>query len=773
MITIIADPHHYQAELSDPLRVSGPGDYVRARSAIRHALDHGQPLIVHVTDRLLLHWLDDLADYEGIAWQHIAPEADYRRLFGTDPTPLFTSELLIALDIASMNAPPSGREIEPAAWVLSERLHPLWAVPQGSRGHLAQLLAWTLKHADSLATHLQPLVQQCLTAWANADSAYTALRAGSLAGDATNLIRRAALQRYDTTWLHEQGLAELPVVVPPSEPALWISALKALAPAIERYWRERMAQSTPNVPMIQAAIERMSGWSDVELRAIERMLRRDAALLDLSLIQSLRRRFADLPEAAATIDELESFVPPARPALPQNEWSDEQWLQWATNDYIPYFTWTVRAQQPRDHQQACALAYEMWLAQRYPHWLTSVGSPLITSQFTHMRDLITAQPNAVVVWLVVDGMTWWQGRTLREICRHHGLHPQRYEAAVAILPSLTDISKRGLTTGMAITEQPRSTIAQAAREKLERAGVRAYIGYHAHEALEALRGAEPPRCLIWFANTLDQLAHDSSNFPDDLTVRGYLEGLARSLARMRTTCIERGLLFHVLVGSDHGSTLLPHGTPTRRLPQAAREVVDVWEDTEDQRATRPASARAALVTDTHRLQIDQPDDWHYLARLPYQLPQDYIVTRGYAAIGRRPAGWTHGGLTPEETIVSLMHLAPEPLVIQNLSVTITGQVRSRQAGILTLALVNPNSAPLDQVVIQIANLAPVTIERVAAGERYQTAVALPARDIEGTELSLTWELEGGVLGVEHRQQGEARIAVRRLQTEDSFDDLFG
>jgi PglZ domain len=773
MITIIADAHAYHTEPPGALCASGPRDYVRARSAIRGALDQGRSLTVYVTDRLLLHWLDDLTDYEGIHWQRIAPEADYRRLFGADPAPPFTPDLLIALDIASMNAPPPGIEIDPAGWMLGEHLHALWASPQGSLAHLGQLLGWALKHADRLATYLHPLMQRRLTVWASHHPAYAALRAGSLATDATNLIRCSALHRYDTAWLREQGLAGLPVVAPALDGALWISALSDLAPSIERYWRERMVQSTPNVEFIQAAIECMSGWSGVELRAIERVLRHDASLLDRSLVHVLRRRFATLPEAAATLDELEALVPPARPALPQGEWSDEQWLQWATNDYMPYFTWTVRSHQPRDHQQACALAYEMWLAQRYPYWLTIVGSPLITSQFTLLRDLLNAQPNTVVVWLVVDGMTWWQGRMLREICQYQGLYPQRYEAGVALLPSLTDISKRALVTGMAITQPPRGSIVQAAREKLERAGVRGYVGYDAREILEALQSAEPPQCLIWFANMLDQLAHDRPDFADDSTVRGYLEGLGRNLVRMRTTCIERGQSFHVLIGSDHGSTLLPFGAPTRRLPPATREVVDVWEDAGDQYDTSSASARAVLVSDVHRLQIDQPDDWHHLAQLPYQLPQDYLVPRGYAAIGRRPSGWTHGGLTPEETIVPLMHLTPEPLVIQSLSITISGQVRSRQGGSLTILLVNPNPAPLDKMVIRIADLAPVSIEHIAAAGRYETTITLPARAIEGTELPLAWELEGSVLGVEHRQQGEARIAVRRLQTEDRFDDLFG
>ena len=773
MITIIADPHAYQATPEGALHATKPSDYVQARIAIRRALDNGARLTVHVTDHLLVYWLADLAEYAEVAWEPVAPEADYRRLFGTEPPPLFTPALLIKLDIASINAPPPGLALEPSGWMLGQRLHSLWSYPQGNTAHLSQLLTWTLTLTEPPAPYLHPLMQQRLTLWADAHPAYAALRAGSLATDASHLIRCVALQRYDPTWLRAQGFTEAPLDGLTLTSTLWSAVLRELAPVLERYWRERIAQATPQLAFVQTALERMSGWSGVELHAIVGVLQREASLLNPSVLQALRQRFAELPEAAASLDELEALVPPAQPALPQAAWSDEQWLRWATNDYMPYFTWTVRAHQPREYQQTCALAYETWLAQRYPHWLTSVGSPLITRQFTLMRDLLGAQPNTVVVWLIVDGMTWWQGRILQEICRHQGLYLQRYEIGVALLPSLTDISKRALVTGMAISAPPHGSIAQAAREKLERVGVRGYVGYNAHEALETLRSAEPPQCLIWLDNTLDHLAHERPDFAVDGAVRGHLEDLGRKLGQLRAACIERGQHFHALIGSDHGGTLLPVGAPTRRLPQATREVVDVWETVGESGVSGPTSARAALVNAGQQFHIDQPETWHHLERIAYQLPQDYLVVRGYAAIARRPSGWTHGGLTPEETLVPLMHLAPQPLDIQPLILTLSGQVRVRQASQLTLVLLNPNPAPFDPTTLQIADLAPVKLTRVAAGGRYETTLTLAARAIEGVELTLTWELRGSILGVDHRQHGEARIAVRRLQTGGSFDEMFG
>jgi hypothetical protein len=773
MITIVVDLHAYQSEPPDALPASSAKDYVHMRSSIRRALDEGRSLTVYVTDPLLLHWLADLVEYDGIEWRHVAPETDYRRVFGEDPSPPFTPDLIIALDLAGINAPPLGSTVDPAGWVLGERLHPLWAAAQGSPAHLAHLLGWVLKNADKLEPHLLPLIQRRLAVWARDEAVYAALRAGSLATDTMSLLRCAALQRYDTAWLLEHGLAHLPPTVPALDGALWAHIVSDLAVSIEHYWRERIARATVDTSFVRAAIAQMSGWSDVELRVIESILQREPQLLDEPLLHAVRQRFNDLPEAAATLDELGALVPPAQPALPHDDWNDAQWLRWATDDYMPYFTWSVRAAQPRAHQQACALAYETWLARRYPLWLASADMPLITRQFTQLRDVLDTQADAVVVWLVVDGLTWWQGRVLREYCRHQGLYPQRYEPGIALLPSLTDISKRALVTGVPVAEPPRGSIAQAAREKLERVGIHAGVGYDARQIMAALRGSAPPRCLLWFANRLDRLAHERQDFADDGMVRAYLEELARNLARIRSSCTERGLRFHALIGSDHGSTLLPSGAPTRHLPQATREVLDVWEDATDQPGAGVVSARAAQVGDTHRFELDQTGDWHYLARVPYQLPHDYLVPRGYAALGRRPAGWTHGGLTPEETIVPLMHLTPEPLVVERLSVTLTGQVRVRQDSVLEVLVVNSNAAPIDTVVLRIADIAPVTIAYVAAATRYQATVTLPARPIEGNELMLRWELEGCVLGVEHRQQGEARLPVRRLQSEDRFDDLFG
>jgi hypothetical protein len=772
MITIIADPYAYQKPQEDAVHVTHMREYVPTRIKIRQALDSNEPMHIHVTDRLVAHWLKDLAEYDGVHFDAVDPQADYRRMFGSDPLPPFTAELLIALDIASLDAPLSD-DTDPAQWILSKRLHPVWGVPQASSAHLIALLTWIITSTEPIQSRYIPLIQHALARWAETEPAYACLHAGSLIADAYNLLRRAALQHYAPNWLHEQGLAQLPAINAQFAPELWVSALQAIEPDIGQYWRERIAHQATVIDraFIHANIAHMSGWSISELRVVEQLMSQHAQLLDPGLIRVIRQRFNNLPDAGATLDALDMLVPPPTPSLPTNDWDDTQWLRWATDTYLPYLGWLIRAKQPREAQEHYTLAYEQWLVQRYPKWLTSIETPLITKQFTLLRDIVAKQPEAVVIWLIVDGMTWWQAPILRDYCKHQGLYLQRYEAGIAMLPSLTNISKRALVTGVPTGDVSQHTIAEAAQVQFARAGIRGIASYDQADLQDALHGKTVPQCLVWFANTLDTLAHERTAFAADSMVRGYLKDLAVGLAQFHALATARGRAFHVLIGSDHGSTLLPEHAPTRRIPQATREVVDVWDTGQSLSSNTPASARAVQVSDPERLQID-PKEWYHLNRLDYELPHDYLVPCGYAAVKRRPTGWTHGGLSPEETIVALMHLTPEPLELQPLHISISGRIQPRKESTLTIQIVNTNPAPFEQVVVQIDTLAPLQIDYLKVSSHSTYTLLFPARSVEGTEVKLIWSITGSALGVEYRQQGEARIIVRRLQTEDSFGDLF-
>lgn len=699
MITILADKHGYAAPSSNARRATKIEDYVPVRMAIRQALDRHETLEVHVTHPVVLQWLSDLQQYKPsvVAWRTIDPLEDWTSFFGTPPAALFSPEQIVALDLPSLRRPPDGEAVDPLTWILGERLGDPWRYSVVPAEHIADFAAWVVRRSESYPDHLIPLMQAQLDRWTTQRADYRVLRAATLRDDATRLFLAAALQRYDLHWRQAQGLAQIPILAIHQQIDAVILALETVKEAIRNYWDRRFAEANQSADTLNLALGQMSGLSTAELAALTAMLEHHAAMLDHALFKEIQQRFRALPTAADRLHEFARRIKPATPPLPEPNWDRRQWLRWATTHYMPYFAWIVRTNQPRSHQQACADAFSAWLFEQYPSWLSDDESPLLLNQYQSMRTLLNEQPNAVVVWLVVDGLTWWQGNMLRDVCQQHGLHVRSHSVGVAILPSITSVSKRSLVTGLPTVDLQEQTIAEAARTQLERSGIAGHVSYQMRDALSELQHNAATRCCLVLFNMIDVLAHQTTEFTDHQGVRGYFENLANELARARRICEEQGRPFHVLIGSDHGSTLLPPDAANLTLPQATSEIEDVWEPEVANQETHKPSTRAAVIADPARLSNNDLTRWFVLDRHRYQLDQHYLVPRGYNYIKRRPGGWTHGGLTPEEVIVPLLHLVPEPLQLQPLIIKLNGSLHARRESTLTATIVNPNPVPLDDL----------------------------------------------------------------------------
>jgi hypothetical protein len=772
MITILEDPHCHSTPPDHALRAADIADYVPVRKRIRQALDQHQSLTVVVTHSTLLHWFGDLRAYpeKAVYWKVVDPSQKFVDIFGQVSSPLFTPALIAALDLDTLKRPQPGTMVDPVSWILGERLHALWAYTELYEGHIGDLAAHLAQQPEPPPEHLRPLIQEQLRRWSEMQPIYQHVRPASLREDSVRLLLRWALQRNDPDWLQAQGLGNLPLIDAKGQESVCIALLRERNAAIRAYWSQSFARADLTGDMVMAALVQMSGLSTAELDALVTVLERHPELLNESLLTALQKRFSHLPELDTVVRDLAPQVPPATPELPDASWTTTQWLRWATQDYMPYFAWVVRAHQPRDHQQACALAFSDWLAEHYPTWLNQQDSPLLLRQFLHMRQILADTPNAVVVWLVVDGLTWWQGQFLRQMCEQHELYPQSHIPGIAALPSITSVSKRMLITGLPATEPTRQPLAQIAREHFTRSGIPGAVCSTLSDATDILHNSDV-RCVLVLFNMIDTVAHQMTTFTDDEGIRGYLRGLVDQLARLMRLCAGRGQPFHALIGSDHGSTLLPGDAPMLPLPQATSEIDDIWEE-DNTVQPQPRSTRAAIVTDPQHVHHLDSEAWYTLEQQRYQLDNQYIVPRGYQYIKRRPTGWTHGGLTPEEVIVPLLHLTPQQISVLPLAVKLHGALRAAQAATLTVEIVNPNPFPLDAVILEIDGK-PIKIDQIAPSSRQQTEVPMAAVTSQEAEVQVSWFLRCTTVSGPHEQEGRQTLSVRRLQTTDtSLDDLF-
>lgn len=775
MITIIADRHRYATPPEGALHAGGLLDYVPVRQRIRAALDQGAALTVYVTDPVVLGWLTDLQRYpeRRVTWRVVDPREEFAQIFGTAPVDPFTPARIASLRLDHLPHPPAGIAVQPLTWILGHRLDPIWQYDEPPPGHAAQLAAWALQHTEPLDGDFAPLVQAQLDRWALHVPIYRELRAVSLSDDGANLLICWALQRYDEIWRRTQPWGGLQKFADEPPLSAVVTALNSQHQAIQAYWSRQITGATIGSEMIATALGQMAGLSVAELSALTAMLQRCSDVLDSHLLEAIQHRFAHLPAAEQTLRRLTEKTAPPIPSLPEPEWSVEEWLNWATQQYMPYFAWVIRNDKGREHQQECALRYSDWLYAQYPAWLNDERSPLLLSQYQHMCRLIEQDERAVVVWLIIDGLTWWQGDLMREACERHGLHLQALRSGIAVLPSITSISKRALVTGQPTIDLVQPIIAEAARVKLARSNLHATVSYDLTAAVTELQQNDDLRVAVVLFNTIDALAHQTSTFTDNVGIYGYLDELARELDTARQVCIAQGRRLHVLIGSDHGSTLLPTSAVSLPLPSAAHEIDDVWEpELTIQEALRPGT-RAAAIDLEHIPAIDHRV-WYTLDRDRFQLDRHYLSPRGYGYIKRRPPGWTHGGLTPEETIVPLIHLALECPTLIAIEVMFQGTLRAGQSGSITAVLRNLNPFPVQNLSLIVSGGADeVKIAQMNAFEQQEVQLRFAAVMTQGSELPIVYILRYNVFGNLQQVEGQAHIALRRLQTEDaSFDDLF-
>jgi hypothetical protein len=775
MITIIVDPYRYTRPPDKALVVDSIVGYVPLRQDIRRALNQQQDLTLYVSDGVVVEWLSDLTFYPPrvIAWDRVDPGEEFTHVFQVPIMEPFSRELIVALDLQSLPSRPLTADPDPISHILSVKLSPLWETSSVRELHKVELIAWALQYADGVDHTLLPLMRSRLAEWASQDTFYSIFQVEQLNAQASSLITRWALRNYDSDWISKQIWRDYPIIDLSVYQSLTIRVLEKHKQAIGDYWKYFFSTSEHSIDLLIRALDQMSGLSIDEFNVLIAIIEQHIEYLEQSIYEHIKTHFSALPQINSRLQYLVRQIAPLTPDSPDENWSADQWLRWATTQYIPYFSWTIHTDQPRQKQQDYAVRFSDWLIKKYPEFLNSDSAPILFSQYRHMRELLEKHVNNVVVWLVIDGLTWWQGEIIRDIAADEGLTIAGHIPSIAILPTITKISKRALVTGLPSIDIQEKTIAEAAREQLQRSGINAYVSYDITKAIDILQKQPEVRCLIILSNVIDVLSHQSTKFTDGGAIRGELKDIIHSVTNMQRVVKSQGRSLHTLIGSDHGGTILPSDAKLLKLPQSSFEVEDALDGEDSSKISQKQSARAAIVNDLTEVSNEQAL-WYILERNLYQLDQNYIVPRGYNYVQRRPTGWTHGGLTPEEVIVPLLHFTTDTIEILPPSVKITGTLRLRQKTSFRLMVSNQNEFPIDDVCfIVTAQSIKHIISRIDALSNYSTDIDLLEIDSEGEEYTIEWRIEYQVSGLRYDYKNNTSLPIRRLQSEDtSFDDLF-
>ncbi|MFC1714413.1 hypothetical protein ACFL6S_12155 [Candidatus Poribacteria bacterium] len=469
----------------------------------------------------------------------------------------------------------------------------------------------------------------------------------SLKNPAKSALFLACWQRfYDdypqlfSEWLEQKGLSSLHIEwIAEKLPMLRIpdSLIVDLDKRIEAYWNGKIKQDMS----WENALSQMSGKATGELNSIKLAIEATPSTCTRLGMEQLRLRFKDLSGAQEIIEQLEKQLPPPEPSLPNASWSMDEWIQWAVKRYIPFKKWLIDKRQYSEYADKVSQIYEDWLYQNYPELLRK-PEHLVYGTFKQVKKIVDEGKR--VLWVFIDNCPAFWVSNVQECFARNGLIPAEEPRYVfAMLPSTTSISRKSALAGqlpsqISLSENEKDAFTRGWRNR----GIdEVKVINHIDKLADAV--SEPARIYLLIFNQLDTLAHAASHsiFDRQFELETRLEYLAARVAEVAKTLneIPTGEVC-VFVSTDHGSTRISKDDLPLAIPTSAQL------DDESSLHKRFVQTNSVSSFNQH--------DWFVLRANSFGLPRDYVVARGERYIDKRPGGYTHGGLTPEETVVPVL-----------------------------------------------------------------------------------------------------------------------
>lgn len=775
MIKIFNDfQRTYQDEPTSYIRIANQiQEYVPLRQWLRRALndsDHNYTL--YIQRPLLAKWLDDLRSYpsEVVRWESLSLRDGFQQKFGFLPPVELDEAALKDLEILNLDPPSKNDVADPIGWILGHKLNPVWKTAIPYEGHLANLAAWAAGSNQSTQESLIQLARKRLTDWAAHDNRYQFFMTNPLSTAGEAILLHWALRNYPGDFSLRQQQSTTPSEDCQHQVQTIAGILENYRGDLNRFWQVWLAQ---NSAQVSKAVKIMSGASQVELDVLATWLQENPTALSSDLLDTIRHHFAGMPQLEATLKSLEILVAPPDPQIPEPDWSTEQWLAWATTEYMPYFAWIIRQRQPRDTQMKLAGHFADWLVATYPSLMFSQNPVIVSVQQNHLHQLFATNQVDVVFWFIIDGLTWWQGLRLTELYNQSGLGIVELGPQLSALPSVTAISKRAIARGYLDSSLEKSPVAKLLEDRLTYNILPAVVLTQSSTFEEVLAGGLQNGVYILLYNGLDRHNHDSRHFTADESVDGYLRLIARLTNAGFQQCLRQGLRARAIISSDHGSTLLPDNAPVLDTPRFVNLLDDeLGEPDNGQNLYRRTRACGVEREPTAAELAQLESDWYPLRSDVFNLPHHFLMPKGYAAVKRRPTGWTHGGATPEETVVPFFEVQPQPLEIAPPIVKIDGFLRAAQTSQLQVTIINPNPTPLNAVRFNIVDFPEVADwPRLRANLLYTHDIMAPAATSKDDTQTLEWLLTAEAGGQRWQFSDQVTIPVRRFQR-SAVDELF-
>jgi hypothetical protein len=438
--------------------------------------------------------------------------------------------------------------------------------------------------------------------------------------------------------------------------------------------------------------------------------------------------------------------------------------------------------------------------------LNSAFAGLLTGASDHPRLVLHAARLALeavamgakVVLLVLDALDWQLWRHLRSAFAKEGFVIEGDDAGVAMLPSITEFSRRAIFAGLSpstlsrfvddiygtevLPQEEAKTLARALGylgriDQLKPLRDSKHVQYLAGELVYASGGLRELRraleldakCYALVYSELDAHIHVSKLEEPGLrsSARQWLSDLVDQVVqgiRQNPSLRDQSNL-KIIITSDHGFLNVSEQTQAE-LDRSLTAFLDL--ERHGRLAivrVRDPDASASGVSVRQLVESfcsKHPAAWHVVWReqeeqygLAGASPSEgevvaWLMPRLLQYVSKGKGNYVHGGLSMYEMIVPLAVLTTGQLEVEAPAITLTGQLSSEEESLLSIAVLNNNNQPLREVVIEIPDLdlsglhardiGPGSVERL-------DVVITPAKS---GEITVRVVLEGEIGGTRRR-----------------------
>jgi len=649
LIEIIIDTWELHQTDEDSLVVVDEKSYIESRRLIIKELNSKRKKKIHVKNSTLADWYRDLKNKKEVTYIIVDPREKLKEFLQINWLPVELEKnphLIISLDLFKKKKPQ--KKVEDVwDWILSEECGPCWGEISPSWEHFTSICNYYLQKKnikyvrtinEKLNIKKERWIKNCSDIFMK--NAYKWLFDLPIKNSELVYEYKLLEDYQDKKEIIKElnKTVALPDIIHEIIPKIdKLSECKYLNDKIDEkieiYWRSKFKEKDKD---LNSVIDEMSGRLKKELDVLLEFLNENLDICEHELETKIFLKFKELSNIYEKIKQLGELIRPTFPEKPKTNWNFGLWSKWIIYKYFPYRWWLQRNDKEDLEFEQYSIRYSDWLYRNYPNFLEKF-EPLVFGISHYIKKLI--KKNYKVIWAIIDNLSWEYVDYLVEAFKKYKINPtEEIRPRISMLPSETYFSKPCIVAGKKISQITNPDLQYLLCERFNEFNP-LYLGKN----IKNFNNLYTPstRLILILNNYLDEFAHKPEwSIPDrNKRVRHELNLFAEQIGDLikEIDCPEKT---RIIISTDHGSTKIIGKGKEIRL---STSVMD-----NDLIKNHP---RFIYMDEMNSL---NEDEWYVLDKEKFKLKNSMGIVKGYKYICNQPKGFTHGGMTPEETLIPLI-----------------------------------------------------------------------------------------------------------------------